>query len=199
MTRVFFKVTIAAICALLIAACGDTGANSGTNSSSKPTNRTATNKSAEYPPLPSNVTDAEFEMIDGSKSKVADRKGKVVLINLWATWCGPCRGEMPHLVELQNTYGDSGFTVLGLDIGAYDGKPEKVEDIQRFAASMKLNYELARIPGELVGKFNRVSNFNAVPQSFLIDREGRLRGVFLGGGADVIGKMKQTVVSVMNE
>lgn len=197
MSRLFLTVALAAVSALMIAACGDTGANSGTNRSS---NRAGSNsRSADYPPLPSAVSDAEFEMIDGSKSKIADRKGKVVLINLWATWCGPCRGEMPHLVELQNTFGDKGFTVLGLDIGAHDGQPEKIEDMQRFATSMKLNYELARIPGELVGRFNRVSNFNAIPQSFVIDRDGRLRGVFLGGGADVIGKMKQTVAMVMNE
>lgn len=197
MTKLLSSLVFAATAAIFFTSCGDNGINAGNSTSPPSTNRAS--KSAEYPPLPTTVADAEIEMIDGTKSKISDRKGKVVLINLWATWCGPCRMEMPHLVELQNTYGDKGFQVLGLDIGNNDGQPERIEDIQRFAASMKLNYELARIPGALVAKFNRVSNFNAVPQSYLVDREGRLRGVFLGGGADVINKMKQTVATVMAE
>jgi thiol-disulfide isomerase/thioredoxin len=197
MTRVIFAAALAATFALLTA-CGDTGTNTASNTSNAPANKPSS-KSADYPPLPTAVADFEFEMIDGTKSKIADRKGKVVMVNLWATWCGPCRAEMPHLVELQNLYGPKGFTVLGLDIGGNDGKPESVEDIQRFATGMKLNYELARIPSELNSKFNKISNFNAIPQSYLIDREGHIRGVFLGGGRDVITKMKQTTASLMAE
>lgn len=202
MTKLLSNIALAAAAAILITACTDTTgnvANSGNSATSKPPTTKPAPKSTDYPPLPTAVSDAEFEMIDGTKSKISDRKGKVLLINLWATWCGPCRAEMPHLVEMQNMYGDKGFQVLGLDIGNNDGQPERIEDIQRFATGMKLNYELARIPGDLVGKFNRVSNFNAVPQSYLVDREGRLRGVFLGGGGDVINKMKQTVATVMAE
>ncbi len=198
MTKALLKGTLAAVLAVIIAACGDTGTNTNTNTASKPANKPSA-KSADYPPLPAAVADFEFEMIDGTKSKISDRKGKVVLINLWATWCGPCRGEMPHLVELQNLYGPKGFTVLGLDIGGHDGQPEPVEEIQKFATAMKLNYELARVPGEMNSKFNKISNFNAIPQSYLIDREGHMRGVFLGGGAKVINEMRQTTASVMNE
>lgn len=202
MTKLLSNIALAAVAGILITACTDTTgnvANSGSSVNAKPPVAKPAAKSTDYPPLPTAVADAEFEMIDGTKSKISDRKGKVLLINLWATWCGPCRAEMPHLVEMQNMYGDKGFQVLGLDIGNNDGQPERIEDIERFAAAMKLNYELARISGELVGKFNRVSNFNAVPQSYLVDREGRLRGVFLGGGSDVINKMKQTTAAVMAE
>jgi thiol-disulfide isomerase/thioredoxin len=196
MTKVFINATFVALVALLIAACN--GADANTNTSGKPANKSS-NKSADYPPLPAAVADFEFEMIDGTKSKISDRKGKVVMINLWATWCGPCRMEMPHLVEMQNLYKDKGFTVLGLDIGGNDGQPEAVEDIQRFATGMKLNYELARIKPEMYRQFNKISNFNGIPQSYLIDREGHIRGVFLGGGGEVINKMKQTTASVMAE
>ena len=145
------------------------------------------------------LADAEFELLDGTMSKISDRKGKVVLINLWAIWCGPCRGEMPHLIEMQNTYGGQGFQVLGLDIGEYGGVPESSDAIKSFAQSMKLNYELARIKPDLLAKFNQLSNFNGVPQGYLIDREGRLRGVFLGGGDRVAASMKETVAKVMSE
>src|SRR5437763_3981345 len=70
-------------------------------------------KSSDYPPLVSGIADAPIEMVDGSPSKIADRKGKVVLVNLWATWCGYCRQEMPHLISMQNQYRDKGFQVLG--------------------------------------------------------------------------------------
>ncbi len=156
-------------------------------------------QNSEYPLLTEKITQAEIEMLDGSTAKISDRKGKVVLLNLWGTWCGPCRGEIPQLVEMQEKYRDKGFEVLGLDIGEQDGTPETVEDITSFAEAFKINYDLARISNELSAEFSRVTKFNGVPQTILIDREGRMRGVFLGGGPRVIGQMKETVDKVVNE
>lgn len=157
-------------------------------------------KASDYPPLVSGLAEAPLEMVDGPPSRISDRKGKVVLINLWATWCGYCRQEMPRLIAMQNQYRDKGFQVLGLDIGEQDtNNPESIEDIKNFASMMGLNYELARIEPVLRQKFQQMSRFQGVPQSYLVDREGRLRGVFLGGSQGAIAQMESIVAKVVNE
>src|SRR5207248_11635662 len=62
-------------------------------------------KTSPYPPLKPVIANADMEGLDGTISHVADRKGKVVLLNMWGIWCGPCRAEMPELVTLQRKYG----------------------------------------------------------------------------------------------
>jgi hypothetical protein len=107
---------------------------------------------------------------------------------------------MPHLVAMQETYRDKGFEVQGLNVGDPDaGVPEPIDKIDSFAKKMSLNYPLSRISPDLLTKFGKIANFNGVPQSYLIDREGRLRGVFLGGGPSVIQQMKASVASVVAE
>lgn len=172
--------------------------NAAVNTTAKPVTE-IDKKTSAYPPLASTIASADLELIDGTTTKVDDRKGKVILLNLWGIWCGPCRVEMPHLVELQQTHGEKGLQIIGLNVGNGDMLPENVDAIKKFAADMNLNYELARIPNSITAEFNKLTKFDGVPQTVLVDREGRLRGVFLGGGSSVIKKMKETVNSVINE
>lgn len=147
-----------------------------------------------YPLIASGIDQTEITNIDGSKFKLADKRGKVVLLNMWATWCAPCRQEMPHLVRMQDEYRDRNFEVIGLDVG-----DEPKDAIESFAAEIKVNYTLAWASSTLQAELLKVSNFEGVPQSFLIDRDGYLRGVFLGGGMNVVNKMKEAVEKVVNE
>ena len=185
--------TVFAVVFSSLTGCGGSGAvnTAGNTATTKPGA-----KSSDYPPLVASITNANLELIDGTVTKVADRKGKVLLLNLWATWCGPCRAEMPHLVEMQEKYRAQDFQVLGLNVGDEAG-PESTEAINKFAEQMKLNYELARISEDTTREFYKATNFQAIPISLLVDREGRLRGVFLGGGANVIKKMKEVVAKVV--
>ena len=179
---------------------GDTAANApGSGETDANANSTEPKRTSEYPPLASSLAQADIEMIDGSVIKVADRKGKVVLLNLWGIWCAPCRAEMPHLVKMQDEHRDKGFQIIGLNVGNEDLEPENIDAMKEFAAEMNLNYELARIPISTTEEFNRVTKFAGVPQTMLIDRDGNLRGVFLGGGKDVIASMVETVEKVVNE
>lgn len=157
-------------------------------------------KSSAYPPLAAGVADADIELTDGTKTKVSDRKGKVILLNLWGIWCGPCRAEMPDLVKLQDQYKDKGFEVLGLNIGADDaGTPENLNAIKTFGEKNNINYTLARISQAATNQVYLVTRQQAVPQTLLVDREGHLRGVFIGGGPTVMAKIKETVANTVAE
>lgn len=182
-----------------LTACGDKvssekGPNNNTNAASGLPLPSTTNADASKYPTLTFINQGEIKALDGTPFKVDDRKGQVMLLNLWATWCGPCRGEMPELVAMQNKYGDKNFKVIGLNTDN-----ESADDIKDFAANMKLNYELAWPEQKMTVEFFRYSQFQGIPQSFLIDREGRLRGVFTGGGPKVIEKMKETVDKVVSE
>ena len=195
--RSLFTFILLASLAVISSSCS--GASSEGNTSSTPTSNQANTNTSQFPLLPEKVSNAEIEMLDGTLQKISDRKGKVVLVNLWGVWCGPCRDEMPHLAELQEKYREKDLQVIGLNIGDEEFEPENVERIKEFAADMNVNYELARIPNALTREYNKMTKFDGVPLSVLIDREGRMRGVFLGGGPRVINSMKRTVEKVVNE
>ena len=185
-----------------LTSCNRNGANVANGNTGTQTANTTTNtvpKSSEYPPLASGLAEADFELLDGTKFKVSEKKGKVLLLNIWGTWCGPCREEMPHLVAMQNEYAAQGLEVIGLNIGDGSGTPESVEQIKAFVEKMKLNYTIARSPNASTIQFYQISKQQVVPQTLLVDREGHLRGVFVGGGQRVIDSMKNTLNKTMAE
>lgn len=151
-------------------------------------------KKSEYPPISPAVANAGLKNFDGSTFTVADKKGKVLLLNMWATWCGPCRSEIPALVKLQDEYRDKGFEIIGLNT---DDEP--VEKINKFAADLKVNYTLVWADSALQNSLLKISNFPGIPQSFLIDREGNLRAVFRGGGPAEIKKLEEWVAKTVAE
>ena len=166
------------------------GAAAGTETNSAP----AADKSSEYPPVPEKVAQAEFRTLEGEMTKVENFKGSVLLLNLWATWCGPCRKEMPELIAMENEFKANGFKVIGFNVD-----DETPEQIKPFAEDMKLNYQLAWADENLYRELLKVSKFNGIPQSFLIDRQGHLRGVFLGGSPKVVREMRENVEKVVGE
>jgi thiol-disulfide isomerase/thioredoxin len=196
---------LALLAVLTVIFSGLTGCGSSDDTTSAPpaagssSDQGTGSRSSEYPPLASALTNADFELLDGTKFKISDHKGKVLLLNLWGTWCGPCRAEMPHLVEMQDKHGANGFQVIGLNIGDGNGVPEPNEVIEPFVERMKLNYTIARSPNESTLKFYKVTKQQVVPQSLLVDREGHLRGIFIGGGQRVFDSMHQTVDKTMAE
>jgi thiol-disulfide isomerase/thioredoxin len=153
-----------------------------------------TGKSSQYPLAPSGILQTDIKKLDGNMFKVEDLKGQVVLLNLWATWCGPCRKEMPELVAMESELKDKGFKIIGLNTDN-----ETPEQINPFVQQMKLNYEIAWADEKLVGEFFKVSKFGGIPQSFLIDREGHLRGVFVGGSPKIVTQLRENVEKVVAE
>lgn len=186
----------------LTACSGTKNAGLGENSTApaNSTNPSSPDKpKINYPPAPSAIMQADIKNLDGTTFKMQDKKGKVVLINLWGIWCAPCIAEMPHLIEMQEKYKDKNFEVLGLNVGDEDGKEEPKENIEKFSLERKLNYPLGYADDRLMNEFVKVSRLAGVPQSLLINRDGQLTGVFTGGGPKTIEKMKETVEKIVNE
>jgi peroxiredoxin len=104
---------------------------------------------------------------DGKVVDSASFKGKVVVIDFWATWCPPCREEIPGYVELMRKHGAEGLVVVGVSLD--QGGPAVVK---AFAAKAGINYPLAMADDEIIAAFGGVE---AIPTTFLIDREGIVR------------------------
>jgi len=109
--------------------------------------------------------------LDGKQMSSADWKGKVVIVNFWATWCGPCRAEVPDLVALQDKYRDQ---VLVVGISEDEGP---VDLVRKFADQYKVNYPIAMTTPELQKLFPGIA---ALPTTFVLDKEGRVAQKHVG-------------------
>jgi thiol-disulfide isomerase/thioredoxin len=116
--------------------------------------------------------DFSLESLDGKSVRLSDLRGKAVLLNFWATWCGPCKIEMPWFVELQNQYGAQGLQVIGV---AMDDASK--EDIAKFAKDMGVNYPIL-IGKESIG--DQYGGIPALPESFFIGRDGKMVDKIIG-------------------
>ena len=119
--------------------------------------------------------DVELSTPDGKKSLISDHvgKGKVVLIDFWASWCGPCRNDMPRLVALYDQYKDKDFEILGISLDDNLGSWTKAME------SMNMTWpNISDLKG-WTSKAARVYGVNRIPQSFLLDKEGNIVGADL--------------------
>jgi thiol-disulfide isomerase/thioredoxin len=131
--------------------------------------------------------DFTLESLDGKNMKLSDFRGKAVLLNFWATWCGPCKIEMPWFVELQNQYAAQGFQIVGV---AMDDASK--EDIGKFAKDMGVNYPIL-IGKESVG--DQYGGVPALPESFLIGRDGKIVDKIIGlrGKAEIEDAIRKAI------
>jgi thiol-disulfide isomerase/thioredoxin len=152
-----------------------------------------------YPPVPSAIAQTEIKDLDGNTFKIEDKKGKVLLVNLWAIWCGPCVAEMPEFVKLQDEYRDKGFEVIGLNTGDYEGQDEPAENIKRFVEQKNINYLIAYGDDKIYGGFDKITRTGGIPQSMVINREGQMTFIGGGGGSRIINQIKEAVEKAVNE
>jgi thiol-disulfide isomerase/thioredoxin len=131
--------------------------------------------------------DFSLESLDGKTLRLSDLRGKAVLLNFWATWCGPCKIEMPWFVELQDEYAGQGLQIVGV---AMDDASK--QDIAKFAKDMGVNYPIL-IGKESVG--DQYGGVPALPESFLIGRDGKIVDKILGlrGKAEIEDSIKKAL------
>jgi peroxiredoxin len=115
--------------------------------------------------------DFSLQSREGGTVSLADLKGQVVMVNFWATWCGPCRQEMPHLEALYQRYGDLGFTLLGVNV------EEDASGADEFLAETPVSFPILFDPANQVSELYDVI---AMPSTVLVDRSGNMRFIHHG-------------------
>ena len=110
--------------------------------------------------------------LNGRAVRLRAYRGKVVLVNFWATWCPPCRAEMPELIRMQREYASHGLQIIGITF-----PPETKTRVQRFARSLKVNYPIILGTRQLKARF---SSEETLPLTVIIDRDGKVNNIISG-------------------
>lgn len=145
------------------------GNNSEANAQAAETENTTTAVStSEY----SDKYNFTTQKLDGSALTLQDYKGKVVIVDLWDTWCPPCRKEIPHFIELYTEYKDQGFVMIGLAFGQ-EGQKAVEEFIQEYG----VNYINGYVNQDVIDKFGQP---RGIPTTYVIDQNGNVHNKYVG-------------------
>jgi peroxiredoxin len=126
-------------------------------------------------PVGAGTVAPQFEVIDlgGNPARLSDYEGEVVMINIWATWCAPCRFEMPSMERLHQRFKDAGLRILAISVDAKLGEADQVGrpggDLQAFADSLGLTFTILHDPS---GEIQNLYQTTGVPETLLVGRDG---------------------------
>ncbi|MEO6391702.1 MAG: TlpA disulfide reductase family protein [Pyrinomonadaceae bacterium] len=177
-SRLFFTIGVLALIAGLgFSGCNSTekNANSTNQAGDKPVGPRDTSK---LTPVPAEALNMELRDTEGKTLKLSEYAGKVVIVNLWATWCGPCRIETPELVRMSQEFKDRGVEVIGLTTQNNDADVELIKD---FLKENKVPYRTIYDDGKFASSLSIATNARGViPQSYVITRDGKFLTHFEG-------------------
>jgi thiol-disulfide isomerase/thioredoxin len=163
--------------------------------SARPTARNVPPAPAPITTLPANVVDAELKSAAGAPIKLSSYTGKVLVVNLWATWCGPCRLEIPELVKLHKEFHSQGLEVVGLSTENPDASEQGVK---RFVQDFKIDYRVGWATADVA--ITLMQGRDAIPQSFVISRSGRVVKRFVGfNQVSTPPQIKAAIQEALNE
>jgi thiol-disulfide isomerase/thioredoxin len=114
------------------------------------------------------ATEINASFLNHQSVYLSQLKDKVVMLNFWATWCGPCRMEIPTLVKLKNTYQFKGLEIIGLSVEANNNRPREYFD--KFISDNQINYPVGLVNAETMRNYG----INPIPATFFIDKSGRV-------------------------
>lgn len=115
------------------------------------------------------VLNTSFRTIDGRKMTIGGFRGRVLVVNVWATWCGPCRKEIPHILQLQREYERYGLEVVGLTTE----HPEKeIGRVRKFMTDLGISYPVGFVSGQFGAHLMQANG--VIPQTYVLDRDSRI-------------------------
>ena len=137
--------------------------------------------------------DMTWTSMDGSEQRVGDLQGKVLILDFWATYCEPCRQEIPHLNAIQAKYGSNDVMVVGLNVGGDDDRPK----IPAFLKELKMAYPVAFPDDELLSFVS--GDDDRIPQTAVFDRKGDLVAKFVGFDPTVESQLDRAVETALKQ
>src|SRR2546423_1869450 len=141
----------------------------------KPTAPTQNVKREELNAVPDEVFNHELKDLDGRSFYLSNYRGQVFVINLWATWCGPCLLEIPRLVDLRKEYARRGVEFVGLTV---ESPAEDIRRVRDFARKYKMRYKVGWVDGDTARTL--MNGRNSIPQTFVVAADGRVVMHFIG-------------------
>jgi len=156
--------TVALLLPLLLSSCGSDQPDTDAGASESKSEQSGENQDR--------APGFKLKDLNGESVEFADYEGKLLLVDFWATWCGPCRRSIPHLVSLYQEYHEQGFEVVGISLDR--SGPQRVRD---FAEKMSIPYKIA------LGSREDAESWNtgpSIPVAFLVDRSGTIVNKFIG-------------------
>lgn len=138
-------------------------------------NSTPPATSAVQPDASSALFNASFNDLSGKKQPLSQWRGKVLVINFWATWCPPCRTEIPEFIKLQDKYGKQGLVFLGIAI-------DQKDKVQAFSDEIGINYPVLLGELEAIALSKQAGNrLGGLPYTLIVDRSGKITATLIGG------------------
>lgn len=174
--RVVSTIIVLGLLAVFAATSCNSNDRESTAAPAKSSNATAPGVAEAAPiTVPSVVLDTEMQGSNGEPIKLSNYSGKVLVINLWATWCGPCRNETPELVRLYKEYQSQGLEVIALST---EDPVRSAESVEQFVREYKVNYPVGWATREVA--IALMGSRTSIPQNFIVTRDGRIKKRFIG-------------------
>lgn len=171
------------------------GAESGKSAGDTPRGSAPPQTSLPMPPTTAAreaaLAERGWTFLDGRRAQLADYRGQVVVLDFYATYCPPCKEEIPHLIALQQRYASDGLNVIGLNVGD-DADRRKVAG---FVKDLGIRYPLGNPDPALVEVF--LSDNTAIPQTYVFDRQGRLVKRFIGYDTTMPAELESTIQTAL--
>ena len=185
---------VAACLLALVAACSPDGASRKV-AQQTPVGTSAPRTNRPMPPAATAesiaATQGGWTLLDGKRASLSDFRGQVVVLDFYATYCPPCRDEIPHLNALRRRYSGEGVEIIGLNVGGAEDRPK----VSGFVRELGIAYPLGNPDETLVDAV--FSDDTAIPQTYVFDRQGRLVQRFVGYDAKMPAELESAIQTAL--
>ncbi len=168
----FISAIVIALSGVLLFSCGKKEENK-TAAPQKTTQQQVENKVSDNANA---APDFTLTSVDGKDISLSDYQGKVVILDFWATWCPPCKAEIPGFIELYSQYKDQGLEIIGVSLDQGD-----LSVVPAFVKSYNVNYPIVYYRDQVVNDYGRaIGGIRSIPTTFVIDRDGNIVDHLIG-------------------